>query len=293
MNIKVLLILLIAMLSVSSSPILGRLLTDVSAIEVSFWRMLIGGSILWGISLFFRQKPLDESNILKTHVFGILLGLHFYFFFTAVKLTDIANATLLGTTAPLFTMLTEILWLKRKVSTNTIIWISIIVCGSIIIVFNNFDFSSNYTLGSIAAIICSLLLGVGFIISEDIRQTESTISFSRTLYISAAITLLVIAIFTKQSLVDFPINKYNILGLLALGIIPNILGHNSLYYVIKYISPTIVASVPLGEPIIASIIAFFIWNELPKNEIIVSGFIILSGLFFIMQSNNIKTKNIE
>ena len=293
MNIKVLFILLIAMLSVSSSPIIGRLLVDVSAIQVSFWRMFLGGSILWGISLFFRQKPLDKSNILKTHVFGILLGLHFYFFFTAVKLTDIANATLLGTTAPLFTMLTEIFWLKRKVSANTIIWISIIVCGSVIIVLNNFDFSSDYTLGSIAAIICSFLLGVGFIISEDIRQTEGTISFSRTLYMSAAITLFAISIFTKQSLVDFSISKYNILGLLALGIIPNMFGHNSLYYVIKYISPTIVASVPLGEPVIASILAFFIWNEVPKNEIIVSGLIILSGLFFIMQSNNLDTKNDE
>ena len=41
---------------------------------------------------------------------------------------------------------------------------------------------------------------------------------------------------------------------------PTIFGHNSLYYVIKYISPTIVASVPLGEPIIASILAFFIFQ---------------------------------
>lgn len=293
MNIRVLLILLIAMLSVSSSPIIGRLLTDISAIEVSFWRMLIGGSILWGVSLFFKQKPLDKSNILKTHIFGILLGLHFYFFFTAVKLTDIANATLLGTTAPLFTMLVEIFWLKRKVSTNTIVWISIIVCGSIIIVLNDFNFSSDYTLGSIAAIICSLLLGVGFIISEDIRQTESTISFSRTLYMTAAVTIFIISILTNQSVVDFAINKYNILGLLALGIIPNMLGHNSLYYIIKYISPTIVASVPLGEPVIASILAFFIWKEVPDSEVIVSGFIILSGLFFIMQSNNLNIENDE
>ena len=120
MNIKVLLILLIAMLSVSSSPIIGRLLEDVSPIQVSFWRMLIGGILLWGISLFFKQKPLNKSTRFKTCIFGILLGLHFYFFFTAIKLTNIANATLLGTIAPLFTMLIEIFGLKRKISINTI-----------------------------------------------------------------------------------------------------------------------------------------------------------------------------
>ena len=115
MSIKVLLILFIAMLSVSSSPIIAYSLEDISAITVSFWRMFIGGTLLWGISLFFKQKPLNKSNRTKTHIFGILLGLHFYFFFSAVKMTSIANATFLGTIAPLFTMLIEIFWMKRTI----------------------------------------------------------------------------------------------------------------------------------------------------------------------------------
>ena len=158
-----------------------------------------------------------------------------------------------------------------------------IVAGSVIVVLHKFDFSNDYTLGSLSAIICSLLLGIGFIISQDIRKNESTISFSPTLYITASITLFVTSIIIGESLFNFPINRINVLGLLALGIIPNIFGHNSLYYIIKYISPTIVASVPLGEPLIASVAAFFIWGEIPHNGIIVSGFIILSGLFFLIK----------
>ena len=287
MKIKVLLVLFIAMFSVSTSPIIARLLIDIPAISVSFWRMLIGGVLLWAISLFFKQKPLNKSNRIKTCIFGILLGLHFYFFFTAVKLTNIANATLLGTIAPLFTMLIEILWLKRKIAINTILWISMIVGGSIIIVFHDFNFSSDYTIGSISAIICSLLLGVGFIISENVRQIESTISFSRTLYISAAVTLFILSFIINEPLFTFPINKWNILGLLGLGIIPNMFGHNSLYYIVKYVSPTTVASVPLGEPIIASIIAFFLFKEFPNNQIIISSIIILSGLFFLIKNTKL------
>lgn len=284
MKIKVLLILFIAMFSVSASPIIARLLVDVPAISVSFWRMFIGAILLWTFSLFVKQKPLTQSNKIKTYIFGVLLALHFYFFFTAVKLTSIANATLLGTIAPLFTMLIEIFWLKRKISTSTILWISMIVIGSVIIVLHKFNFSSDYTLGSISAIICSLLLGIGFIISEDVRRTDSTISFSRTLYMSAAVTLFILSFIINQSLFSFTINKWNILGLLGLGIIPNLFGHNSLYYIVKYISPTIVASIPLGEPIIASIAAFFLFKESPNNEIIISSIIILLGLFFLIKN---------
>jgi len=46
--------------------------------------------------------------------------------------------------------------------------------------------------------------------------------------------------------------------LLFLGLVPTIVGHNSIYYAIKYVSPTIVAAFPLGEPIIATLLAYLI-----------------------------------
>ena len=59
---------------------------------------------------------------------------------------------------------------------------------------------------------------------------------------------------------------------------------------IKYISPTIVASVPLGEPIIASVLAFFIFQEQINSSIMISGFIILSGLFYLINTTKIENK---
>ena len=291
MNIKVFLILFTAMISVSTSPIIARLLVDVSAVSVSFWRMFIGGSLLWGISLFpkFRQQPLNKSNRIKTQFSGFLLGLHFYFFFSAVKMTTIANATFLGTIAPLFTILIEIFWLKRTISRNIIGALLIIFFASGIIVLDDFNFSNNYTVGNIYAVICSLLLGIGFIISENVRQTESTINFSRTLYISAACTLFVLSLILDESIFSNTIiNLKNIIGLLTLGIVPTILGHNSLYYAIKYVSPSVIASVPLGEPIIASVLAFFIFKESLTSMIIVSGLIIILGLLYLINTSKIQ-----
>ena len=74
----------------------------------------------------------------------------------------------------------------------------------------------------------------------------------------------------------------NIVGLLILGIVPTIFGHNSLYYAVKHISPSIIASVPLGEPIIASILAFFIFKESINNIIIISGIVIILGLLYLI-----------
>ena len=115
MNFKITILLLIALLSVSISPIIAKMLVNVPAVSISFWRMFIGSLSLWMLSVFFNQGRFqDKSNFHRTILSGILLGVHFVLFFQAIKLTYIANATFLGTLAPLFTLIFEIVFLKRK-----------------------------------------------------------------------------------------------------------------------------------------------------------------------------------
>lgn len=66
-----------------------------------------------------------------------------------------------------------------------------------------------------------------------------------------------------------------------LGIIPTIIGHSSLYHAVKFTSPTIIASVPIGEPVVASILAWIIFDEVLFAATIFGGFIILFGLVLI------------
>ena len=94
-------LLFTAMLAVSTSPIIARYLDDVPAVAISFWRMGFGALILWIISVIKKQIPLSYENRNKTIMAGIFLGIHFALFFGAIKLTTIANATFLGTLAPL------------------------------------------------------------------------------------------------------------------------------------------------------------------------------------------------
>ena len=93
--------------------------------------------------------------------------------------------------------------------------------------------------------------------------------------------MLAVAIFQDAELYQFSIQEYS--GLILLGLIPTIFGHSLLYYALRYVPPTVVASVPLGEPVIASIAAIFIFNEYAGWNVFVGGLIILIGLFIIIQ----------
>lgn len=281
MNIRISILLFIALFSVSTSPIIAEFLKDVPAISISFWRMFIAALILWTYSLFFKQGKVKSSNNLKSiFVAGILLGIHFALFFQSIKMTKIANATFLGTLAPLFTLLLESFLFKRKFNKFVIMGLLLSFCGAVIILSHNFDMSQKYTLGNFLAVLCSVCLAISFIIAEKVRQTENTIVYTRTLYLTAAATLLIIAVITDSNLVNHTLSDY--IGLLFLGLVPTIIGHNIIYYSVKFVSPTIVSSFPLGEPVIATILAFFIFGQIIGVNIILGGLITLFGLLLII-----------
>ena len=123
-------------------------------------------------------------------------------------------------------------------------------------------------------------------IGEKVRGTEKTITYTRTLYLSASITLLFIAFIANENLFQNTFNEY--LGLLFLGLVPTIFGHNSIYYAIRYVSPTIVSAFPLGEPIIATIFAYFLFSENITMNIFLGGFFTFLGLILISRYKKIK-----
>ncbi len=282
MNIKITLLLVLALFSVSTSPIIGRALENVGAISISFWRMFLASFILWIFSLVKSQGKIKISkNRNKIIYAGVLLGFHFALFFEAIKITSISNATFLGTLAPFFTLILEIYFLKRKFSRVVLLGLIVTFFGSIIILVYDFDLSTSFTLGNIYAVLCSICLAIAFVIAEKVRENENTIVYTRTLYLSAALTLLLISFFANETLMIN--NHIDFLGLLFLGLVPTIIGHNSIYYAIKYVSPTIVAAFPLGEPIIATVLAYFIFNEFITFNIFVGGALTLVGLILISQ----------
>ena len=67
MNYRITILLVIALLSVSTSPIVAKSLSGVPAVTISFWRMFIGSFLLWVYSSFYQQgNVIDKKNYSNT-----------------------------------------------------------------------------------------------------------------------------------------------------------------------------------------------------------------------------------
>ena len=73
--------------------------------------------------------------------------------------------------------------------------------------------------------------------------------------------------------------------LLMLGLIPTLIGHTAFSYSVKFISPSVIAAIPLGEPIIASTLAMILFNEIITYNVILGGVFIVIGLILLIKNN--------
>jgi drug/metabolite transporter (DMT)-like permease len=275
-------ILFIGLLAISTSPVIARLLPLVPAAIIAFWRMTFASAMLWGYSSIRPQESIAPKNIRLVLAAGFLLAMHFIFWFSALKLTSIANTTVLGIVAPAFTLLFERLWYNRKLSWITITALLIILFGGIIVQGDDLGRINSTGLGNIMAILSAVFLGSVFIIGAKVRKTTPVIAYTRTVYTVSAIVLLVSSLVLDNPLLGYSINNY--FWLFILGLVPTLIGHTAFSYSVKFVSPTVIAAFPLGEPIIASYLAWILFAERVPFYVVGGGLIVFIGMIILIMN---------
>ena len=197
--------------------------------------------------------------------------------------TSIANATLLGNTGPVFTVaLTFIIY--KTISKKVFFSLLIALFGVFLIQRPYFHNNLSFSFGNIVSLLSGFCIALVYMIAENIRKENDNISYGRALFFFAAITIGVLCIATNKSLFSFELKDLK--WFLFLGVVPSILGHNSLNYALKYLSPTAIASVPLGEPLIASLLGWFLFEEAVTSNSFQGAPFVLIGIYFIVKTSN-------
>ena len=280
MTIRLGLILLLAMVSVSSTSLVVRSVATVPALVLAFWRMFTASGMLWSYSVVRPAGKLSSVNKKRIIFAGIFLGCHFACFFLGIRNTSIANATLLGCVAPIFTVIISI-FQKKKFNKMTYVGLVIAIVGGGVVQSGDISLNSANLFGNSIALLSALFLAMTFVLAEEIRQETNSIVYGRSLFFVASITVLFIATTMGDSVLNF--KPGDIPWFLFLGLVPSIFGHNLLNYAVKYITPTAVSSVPLGEPIIASIFALLLFGEAIPFGALLGGPVVLIGVYIIIK----------
>jgi drug/metabolite transporter (DMT)-like permease len=211
---------------------------------------------------------------------GVFLAIHFGSWIPAFAFTSITASTTIANSAPIWVALILWIWKGEKPSGLTAIGIAIAIGGALILTLGDAageGSGPNPLLGDGLALIAAL--GVSFYLlmgQEAQRRGLSTSRYVAVAYAVGALVLLPIPLFVPPSYGQLP-GMVIFFGLM-LALVPQLVGHTSFNWAIKWVTPTIVTLVILMEPIGATILGLIFFGEVPGWIVLLGATILLGGV---------------
>lgn len=285
---QIVIILIIGIVGVSLSAIWIRLANDAVALDnkvgfslfLAASRLIVAALILLPSWKNFSRKNITPATLYYAIAAGICLAIHFATWITSLAYTSIAASTVLVTTNPIWVGLFNWWWYKEKLSKQNIIGIAIALCGGIIIAIADREVGGNHSnpiLGDILALLGAVMSSLYIIFGAQAqRQGLTTGNYIAIAYSVSALCLFPLPFLSQTPYLGYSQSVY--LYILLMAVMSQAIGHTSLNWSVRWISPTVVSLSLLFEPVVASVVGAIVFNEIPSLNLLLGGLIILLGI---------------
>lgn len=270
--------LLVAVLAVGCSAILIRL-SDAPALVLSFYRLAISVALL-AVPALARERGtlrrLTGRDWLLLAGSAVCLALHFYVWIESLNFTTVASSTVLVTSSPFIVLALGWRLLGERTNRIGLAAVAIGVAGGVIVGWGDFRVSGSALYGDLLAFLGAVTVSGYTIAGRIARQKMSTTLYTTAVYALAAALLWLMMLPRGIPLAPYPPREWALFA--ALAVIPTILGHNLFNWALRWVSAATVSMCTLGEPVIASALAWILFREAPGWATVVGGILLMAGI---------------
>ncbi len=275
------LMILVGVLGISLSSIFVKYSAAPSAVTAAYrliWTALLMSPVVLGREEIRRElKATPKKLALLSFLSGLFLAIHFVLWFESLKHTSVASSTTIVCTEVIWVCLGFCLFLKGKLSLKAAAAIAVTLGGSILIAWSDSG-SGSQLYGDVLALLAAIAVAIYTLIGRVVRGSLSTSVYTYLVYSACAAVLLLSCVVQRISLFAWGFSPV-VVGLL-LSLFSTILGHSIFSWCLKYFSPAFVSASKLCEPVVAAVIAAFLFGEIPGPAQILGGALILGGVLW-------------
>jgi len=253
---------------------------DAPPLVIAAYRLTLATLILLVLALpktLAELRRLTRKEILPSLAAGLFLCFHFAFWITSLQYTSVASSVIFVTTNPIFVALASAVFLRERISLLLFFSILIAVAGGMIIAWGDWGRGRETLYGDLLSLLGAVMATGYLLVGRRVRRKVSLPTYITLVYGVAAAFLILLALLNGDSLFGYAPKDYLLFLLLAVG--PQLIGHSSLNWALRFFSATLVAVFILGEPVGASILAFFILGENPGISLLLGGALVLLGIY--------------
>jgi len=286
----------LGILAVSTASIFIRFVqaAAVPSLVIAAWRLSLASLILAPVAILRHRhelRALHRGEILLAALSGVFLAIHFATWISSLEYTTVASSVVFVSTSPLWVAILAPLTIKEPVSRLVLVGMGLALAGGIIVGLSDSCSLSNTViacpplaqfmaggafLGDFLALIGALAAAGYFLIGRRLREKVSLVPYVFVVYGMAAVILVMVMLAAGQAPLGYSPKIY--LWLLLLALVPQLLGHSTFNWALRYLSAAYVSITLLGEPVGSAILAYFILDEVPSGLMLFGAILILVGI---------------
>lgn len=249
----------------------------------AFWRMAIAQLVFVPWALAARRgvpaRSPSQAAVRDAVVAGVFFAADLALFNTAVMVSSAANATLLGTNAPIFVALGA--WLLYRDRPTRRFWagFALSFTGMIAIVAIDLVRHPQLGLGDLFAVGGAACYAGYLLYVRRSRQEIDALTFSAISGIAATATLLVICLVIGTPLHGYPAQSW--WALLGLALVTQVVGHLSVAYSLGRLPVSRTSIALLGQAPLTALLAVPLLGERISLLQLLGGGLVLVGIYVV------------
>jgi drug/metabolite transporter (DMT)-like permease len=253
---------------------------------VASYRLLIAAAVL--SPLFWRELKAYPGKYGWREVGwsalpGLVLAIHFTSWVIGARLTAVASASLVINLTPVAMPFFVYFLYRERVNRREILGSVFTLAGLAVLAWSSLKISETNFIGDLTCLGSMLAFAAYLALGRRNGQRLSLWLYMVPLYTIAGMACLLAALPFVN-----PIKPYqteDVLLIIALGLIPTVLGHTILNYSLKFFRGQVVSVTNLGQIVFSGIMGFIFFREVPAPVFFAAAALILTGVLIVLLSS--------
>ena len=255
--------LLAGAIGIAFAPIFVRL-SELGPTATAFYRLALALPILWlwmeiGDRRAATNRPTGYRDFVGLAVSGLFFAADLGLWHWSIKLTSVANSTLLVNLAPVFVALGAWLLFGERFSATFLVGLVVAIVGAALLVGGSPKIGAGHLLGDVLAVAAAVSYA-GYILA--VSRLRSRFSTAAVIAYGVGVTcaaLLLVALVSGEGLIAS--SAYGWAMLLGIALVSQVGGQGLITYALAHL-PSAFSSVSLLlQPVAAAILAWVILGE--------------------------------
>jgi drug/metabolite transporter (DMT)-like permease len=249
--------------------------------SIVFYRMLLGVPMMVAMA-YLTGGGLTRDLMRRTALPGILFAFSFLSGFASLRMTSIANATLITTLQPVLILFVAPKMFGEKIRLKQLGLSSVSMVGVLTVVLAAASTSGAHISGDLLAVL-NVVIWTGYFVLAKKRRVDGmhSWSFLAAIFIWSSLVILPYGLIVSNDLGK--VTQFDWVMLVGMSVIPGIVGHGLMTWSQSHLDVTLASILGLLSPVVSTGLAWIIFSQSLTGLQMLGAVVVLGSLTLLVR----------